>query len=305
MLNKTVVHITSNSFCKSTILVSQLTALGTTPVLWDQQQPLEIFLKDAKWLIVGTERIDKILLTKIPQLQGISKYGVGTDNIDLDFIRNSSIHLELHPGTNRLAVAEYALSFILTGMHLIHMTSLKLRKKIWHKNGGQNLSFKTVGIIGFGHVGQELARLLAPFNCKLLVNEIDQTKHVTNDKNVSFVDLTTLLQDSHAVSIHVPLTSQTRNLINQQTLKLMKINSVLVNTSRGEIVDHDEMIKHLERNAEFQYLADTHTPEPYQGKMVELENFIGTPHSAGNSSEAILEMGQAAITGMKKLLDKN
>jgi phosphoglycerate dehydrogenase-like enzyme len=302
MLNKTVVHVTSKSLCKSQELIFQLTALGTTPMLWDQVEPLEIFLKDAKWLIVGTEKINQHLLEKIPTLKGISKYGVGTDNLDLDYLAESSIQLALHPGTNRVAVAEYALSFLLTGMHLMHTTSMKLRQNIWHKNGGQNLSLKTVGIIGFGNVGQELARLLAPFNCQLLVSEIDKSKHVTSTNNIRFVDLKTLLQESHAISLHIPLTSLTRNLINKQSLEQMKTNSVLVNTSRGDIVDENAMVKHLEGNTSFQYLADTHTPEPYQGKMVEFDNFMGTPHSAGNSTEAILAMGKAAIAGMKKLL---
>lgn len=300
MLNNTLVHITSKSFCKSSTLVSQLAALGITPVLWDQQGPLEIFLKDAEWLIVGTERIDQELLGKMPQLKGISKYGVGTDNLDLDFLEKSPIHLALNPGTNRVAVAEYALSFLLTGMHLMHTTSMKLRQNIWHKDGGQNLSLKTVGIIGFGHVGQELARLLAPFNCQLLVNELDESKHVGNAR---FVDLKTLLRESHAVSLHVPYTSQTKHLINKQALDQMKSNSILVNTSRGGVVDHDVMLSHLKVNPHFQYLADTHSPEPYHGHMIELENFMGTPHSAGNSTEAIQAMGQAAIAGMKKLLE--
>ena len=304
MLNKNIVHVTSKSFCKSTELVLQLKALGISPVLWDQQGPLEIFLKDAKWLIVGTEKIDQHLLEKLPNLKGISKYGVGTDNLDLEYLEGSTIQLALHPGTNRVAVAEYALSFLLTGMHLMHTTSMKLRQNIWHKDGGQNLSLKTVGIIGFGHVGQELARLLKPFNCQLLVSEIDKSKHVISTDNIRFVDLKTLLQESHAISLHIPLTSLTRNLINKQSLEQMKTNSVLVNTSRGDIVDENAMVKHLEGNTSFQYLADTHTPEPYEGKMVEFDNFMGTPHSAGNSTEAILAMGKAAIAGMKKLLEE-
>jgi phosphoglycerate dehydrogenase-like enzyme len=301
MENKTLIHITSKSFCKSTALVSQLKALGMTPILWDQQEPLEFFLRNAEWLIVGTEKIDQFLIGKMPQLKGISKYGVGTDNLDLDFLESSPIQLALNPGTNRVAVAEYALSFLLTGMHLMHTTSMKLKQKIWHKDGGQNLSLKTVGIIGFGHVGQELARLLAPFNCQLLVNELDESKYVGN---VSFVDLKTVLKESHAVSLHIPFTSQTKHLINKQALDQMRTNSILVNTSRGGIVDHDAMLSHLKLNPHFQYLADTHSPEPYDGKMVELENFMGTPHSAGNSIEAIQAMGEAAIDGMRKLLEK-
>lgn len=302
MLNKAVVHITSQTFCKSAELVSQLCALGITPVLWDQSEKLEIFLKDAKWIIVGTEKINQSLIAHTPHLRGISKYGVGTDNLDLDFLTSRQILVSLHPGTNRLAVAEYALSFLLTGMHHMHETSAKLKQKIWQKDGGQNLSTKTVGIIGFGHVGQELVRLLKPFNCKILVNEIDQAKCFHPDDSIQFVDLTTALKDSNAVSLHIPLTSQTRELINEDSLKQMKTNSVLVNTSRGEIINEPAMISHLKNHPYFQYLADTHTPEPYFGQLIELENFLGTPHSAGNSKEAILEAGKAAIMGIKKII---
>jgi phosphoglycerate dehydrogenase-like enzyme len=304
MLNKAVVHITSQTFCKSAELVSQLSALGITPVLWDQNETLEIFLKEAKWLIAGTEKINQALLAEIPELRGISKYGVGTDNLDLDFLTSSSIQLSLHPGTNRLAVAEYALGFLLTGMHLMHGTSSRLKQKIWQKDGGQNLSSKTVGIIGFGNVGQELARLLKPFNCKILVNEIDQAKCSHPDDSIQFVDLATALRDSNAVSLHIPLTSQTRALINEDSLKQMKTNSVLVNTSRGEIVNEPAMISHLKDHIHFQYLADTHAPEPYFGELLELENFMGTPHSAGNSKEVIIESGKAAIRGIKKLIEE-
>ena len=304
MLNKTVVHITSQTFCKSDELVALLSALKISPVLWDQNIPLEVFLKEAKWLIAGTEKIDQILLEQTPKLRGISKYGVGTDNLDLHFLNSSPIQLALHPGTNKLAVAEYALSFLLTGMHLMHRTSSKLIQKTWIKDGGQNLSSKTLGIIGFGNVGQELARLLKPFNCKILVSEIDEAKCMHTDTNIQFVDLNTVLRESNAVSLHIPLTQLTRDLINEDSLKLMKNNSILVNTSRGEIVSEVAIISHLKENSHFQYLADTHTPEPYFGKLIELENFMGTPHSAGNSKEAILLAGQAAIAGIKELIER-
>lgn len=301
-INKERIHITSRSFCQSQELISRLKSLGYEPILWNQQEQLHSFLKEARWLIVGTERIDKSLLEGLPSLKGISKYGVGTDNLDFKALTELNIKIALHPGTNRLAVAEYALGLLLNGLHKIHKTSSRLKQSSWQKDGGQNLSTKSIGIIGLGNVGSELVRLLSPFNCHILVHEIDPFKKNVKNSNLHFVNFETVLTNSHAVSLHLPLTPDSFSLINERTLKLMKPDSILINTSRGELVQHDDMLNHLKMNKDFQYLADTHVPEPYLGEMLLLENFLGTPHSAGNSAEAIQLMGLAAIEGINNLI---
>jgi D-3-phosphoglycerate dehydrogenase len=300
--NKHRIHITSKTFCNSPELIEKLHQLEYEPLLWDHQEALEVFLRDARWLILGTEKLHQDLIMRLEHLKGISKYGVGTDNIDFEALEKKNIKIALHPGTNRLAVAEYALGLLLSGLHQIFRTSQNLKNQVWDKNGGKNLSQKTIGIIGYGHVGQEFIRLLSPFHCNILVNEIDPKKIAEAPKQLRFETLETVLTHSDAVSLHIPLTDVSRSLINQATLALMKKDSILINTSRGEIVHHADMLAHLAGNKSFQYLADTHTPEPYDGEMLRFENFIGTPHSAGNSHEAIKLMGEAAIQGIDKLI---
>ena len=164
----------------------------------------------------------------------------------------------------------------------------------WIKNGGVQLSKKTVGIIGFGNVGQEFASLLQPFDCKILVNDILPIPKKWNNL-VTTKTLNDLLKSSDIVSIHVPLNNETFNLINEEQLQLLKDNSLIINTSRGGILNENALIKQISKKNIFAAL-DVFENEPNIKKdLLKSNNIYCTPHIGGNADEAVLAMGSSSI----------
>ena len=174
---------TSPSFSRHPLLISAISALSKTVKLNSdgirlKGQALIDFIGDAEGIIIGLEKVDEELLIQCPNLQIVAKYGVGLDNIDLEACQKRGIAIGWSGGINRLSVAEMVLGFMLTLSRNLFQTSLQLKEGTWNKSGGYQLTGKKVGIIGVGHIGKELIRLLEPFKCELLVNDvINQDKY--------------------------------------------------------------------------------------------------------------------------------
>jgi phosphoglycerate dehydrogenase-like enzyme len=253
------------------------------------------FYKDADGIIVGLEKITPELLEKLPKLKIIAKYGVGLDNIDMKACKDRNIIIGWTGGVNKRSVAEMALGFMLALCRNLYVTSNQLRAGTWNKNGGIQLTGKTVGIIGAGNIGKELIKLLAVFQCKILVNDIVEIDDITGD-NVSIVDKNTLYSDSDFISIHTPLTKETENLINLQVFRKMKTSAFIINTARGGILNENDLKLALQSGMIAGAAIDVYSKEPPTDlELLGLPNLISTPHTGGNSLEAVLAMGYSAI----------
>ena len=156
-----------------------------------------------------------------------------------------------------------------------------------------------VGIIGCGHVGKDLIKLLQPFECEIFVNDILDYPEFFKEYRITTLSLDDLLSVSDIVSIHVPLNDSTKNLINAERLLLMKPTAVLINTARGGLVDEYALRTALVSSALAAAAFDVFSIEPPEDdKLLRLDNFISTPHIGGSSIEAIIAMGQSAIDGL-------
>jgi len=258
------------------------------------------FFADSKLALVGTEKIDENVLKNCPNLQFISKYGVGLDNIDLEACQKYGVQIGWTGGVNRLSVAEMALGFMLASSRNLFSTSLQLKNGIWNKNGGFQLSKKTVGIIGVGYIGKELVRLLKPFDCTILVNDIVEQSNFYKENNLLESSKEEIFQKSDFISIHTPLSPLTKHLICEKSLSLMKKNAFLINTSRGEIVKQDDLHYFLKNNLIGGAALDVYEEEPCQDlDFLTLPSLICTPHIGGNAQEAVLAMGRSAIEHLK------
>lgn len=164
--------------------------------------------------------------------------------------------------------------------------------------GGQ-LSGRTVGIVGCGHIGKDLVRMLQPFECKILVNDIRNYKEFYDEYSIEAVELEELLGRSDIVTLHVPLDHTTKDMITAERLALMKPEAILINAARGGLVD-EKALKNMLINGKLAAAAlDVFGVEPPQDfELLELPNFLVTPHIGGSSREAILAMGRAAIDGL-------
>lgn len=268
------------------------------------ENELAAYFQEADAIIVGLEKITSDLLDKLPDLKIIAKYGVGLDNIDIEACNSRNIKIGWTGGVNRRSVAEMALGFMLALCRNLYITSTQLKQGFWNKNGGSQLTGKTIGIIGAGYIGRELIELLKPFNCKILVNDIIDISNLSID-NIFVADKKTIYLNSDIISLHTPLNNETYNLINLDVLKLMRKNSFLINTARGGIVNQANLKYALKTGLIAGAAIDVFDEEPPKDmELLALPNLICTPHIGGNANEAVINMGLSAINHLIAFKDE-
>jgi phosphoglycerate dehydrogenase-like enzyme len=302
------IAVTPPAFCKSKFLRAELRKHFPQATFNEKDRYLTStelidFLKDKDAAVIGRDTIRTEELKLLPQLQMISKYGVGLDNIDQIALQNHNIQLGWTPGVNKRSVAEMTICFMLGMFHNIFSTGNDLKKGIWRKEGGKEISEKQIGVVGCGNVGQEVIRMLTPFKTQIKVNDILDVSDFCNKQNVRAVSFEEILESSDLITFHIPLTELTRNIINKKVLEQMKSSAFLINTSRGEIIDHSALKRALQTNQIAGAALDVFNPEPPNDmELLSLPNLMGTPHIGGNAQEAVEAMGQYAIDHLVQFL---
>ena len=265
------------------------------------QSELISYIKKADAVIVGLETINIDVLNSCPNLKIISKFGVGLNNIDLDACKKRNIAIGWTGGVNKISVAEMALGFMLMLIRNLYSTSNELKNGNWNKSGGFHLSEKTVGIIGVGNTGKELVRLLKPFSCKILVNDIINQDKYYKKNNLEETSKKEVFINSDIVTIHTPYNHATNNMVNRKILKSMKKSAYLINTARGGIINEKDLKYALQNNTIAGAAIDAYLEEPpTDEEFLKLPNLICTPHIGGNAKEAVEAMGMSAIAHLKK-----
>lgn len=265
------------------------------------KEELVEYIKDADAIIVGLEPIDKEVLEQCPNLKIVSKYGVGLNNINLEACKKRDITIGWTGGVNKLSVAEMTLGYMLMLCRNLFITSNELKNGIWNKSGGFQLSEKRIGIIGVGYIGKELIRLLKPFNCEILVNDIINQEEYYKENNLKEVSKEEIFKTCDIVTIHTPFDSTTDNLINKKVFETMKNGSFIINSARGGIINEDDLKYALLNNLIAGAAIDAYVEEPPSDKeLLSLPNLICTPHIGGNSREAVEAMGLSAINHLKE-----
>ena len=259
------------------------------------------FIKDADGVIVGLEPMDEEVLSHCTNLKIVSKYGVGLNNIDKEACAKRGIVIGWTGGVNKLSVAEMALGFMLMFSRNLFITTNQLKNGTWNKSGGFQLSGKTVGIIGVGYIGKELIRLLKPFGCKILVNDIINQDKYYKENGLVEVSKEELYKQSDFISIHTPQDETTYNFITLETMKMMKPAAYLLNTARGGLINEKDLKTALKEGIISGAAIDAYVEEPPTDKeFLELPNLICTPHIGGNAKEAVEAMGMSAIKHLRE-----
>ncbi|SME89429.1 phosphoglycerate dehydrogenase [Pseudobacteriovorax antillogorgiicola] len=261
------------------------------------------FLQGADLWLVGKEPVTKACLSQLPQLNGITKYGVGLDNIDFEACHARQLPVYFESGVNSQEVAEQAIAMMIGMSRKLFYSSEQMKADRWVKNGGVNFTGKVVSVIGCGHVGSKVATLARAFQCEVLICDILDKAAFAASIGAKQVSFENALQSSDFLTLHVPLTDKTLKFVGERQLEGMKPGSFLVNTCRGEVVDQ-ESLKHCLKTGPLAGAAlDVFEEEPCLDKdLYSLDNFVGTAHIAGNSREAVWKMGQAALNGVEKIL---
>jgi len=257
------------------------------------------FLGDCDMAITALERIDEYVLSQLPRLKRISKYGVGLDMIDLEALQRYQKQLAWKAGVNRRSVAELALTMMLTIIRKIPESQAQIASGNWVQTVGNTLSGKTIGIVGCGNIGQDLFSLLKPFGCQMLVNDINESYEFFSMNDLEVTPLTQLLSHSDIVTLHLPLDESTRHILSRAQLQEMKMGSILVNTARGGLIDEDALFDEIQKGRIVGAGLDVFEEEPpFSNKLLSFTQVVSTAHIGGSSEEAILEMGMAAIEGL-------
>lgn len=304
MSDATPIAVASRSFSKHPVLRAELLARYSNVKFNDEGlslngESLIEFARGCRKMITALERIDETILSALPELEVISKYGVGTDMLDKQALIRHGIRLGWTGGVNKRSVAELAIAFMISVLRQIPQANLEVRAGNWQNRRGKQLSDSVVGIIGCGHIGKDLTRLLRAFGSTVLAHDIRDYSDFYREYDVEAVDLETLLQRADVVTLHVPLDHSTRNILNAERLAMMKPGAVLINTARGGLVD-EGALKQLLKDGHLAGAAfDVFATEPPEDlELLQLPNFLATPHIGGSSEEAVLAMGRAAIRGL-------
>lgn len=262
------------------------------------EEELLNLLDDVVGIIAGTEEITGKIISNSDKLKVISRYGVGMDNVDLKTARRMGVLVYNTPEAPTVAVAELTLSLMLNLLKKISKVDRKIRDNLWKPEIGNLLSGKTIGIVGLGRIGKKLVQFLEPFGVKLLVYEINPDINFVSDYKIDLVPLKTLISRSDIISLHIPLTKQTRHIIGKKELTAMKENAILINTARGGLIDEEALYNSLRDNEIAGAAVDAFEEEPYTGKLKRLDNVILTPHIGTYTVETRKQMEIEAVNNL-------
>ena len=256
---------------------------------------LEAELADADALIVrSATRVSAALLEHAPRLRVIGRAGVGVDNIDLDAATRRGVLVMNTPGGNAVSVAEHTLALLLALARSVPQLNAAIHAGRWEKSGaaGIELRSKTLGLLGLGRVGSEVARRARALEMRVLAHDPYISESVAREADVELVPLPELLARSDFLSLHAALGPATERIINAATLAQMKRGARLINTARGELVDEAALAEALRSGRLGGAAVDVFAVEPPRGSpLVGLPSVIATPHVAGSTEEAQEEVG--------------
>lgn len=253
-------------------------------------------------LIAGTEPITERVLEAARELRLISRVGVGLDNVDLLAARTRGIAVAYTPEGPADAVAELTVGLALSLLRGVHLANTATRQGKWHRLQGRRLGKIAVGVIGVGRIGRRVIRLLGAFGARILANDLEP---VDLDEPVRWVDKPTLFREADLVTLHVPLTKGTRDLVGNQEFAVMKSSALLINTCRGGVVNEAALAGALRDGQIAGAAVDTFVDEPYYGELADLETCLITPHIGSMAADCRVRMESgAALNAISFLRDE-
>lgn len=273
--------------------------------------------------------IDKTLLSKLPHLRFIATMSTGYDHIDMAYCKKHKIKVANVPSYGENTVAEHTLGLILSISRKIPQSIERTRDGDFSVEGlrGFDLKGKTLGVIGGGHIGMHVARMAKGFEMEVLVSDPHEDKALAKRLGFTYATLNTLLKSSDIITLHVPLNKYTEHLINKETLKKVKKGAILINTSRGGIIDTESLLYALDNGTigfagldvlegeveikEERQLISSHFKSTCDLKtilqdhiLLKHKNVFVTPHNAFNSEEAVRRILDTTIENVKAFIIK-
>lgn len=243
-----------------------------------------------------TDKVDKEFFEAAKEVKIVANYAVGFDNIDLEEATRRGVYITNTPDVLTNATAELAWALLFATARRVVESDKFMRSGKFQGWApmlflGKGVTGKTLGIIGAGRIGQAFAKMAKGFDMKILYTARSPKKEFEEETGAQYVDLDTLLKESDFVSIHVPLTPETRHLIGEKELKLMKKSAILINTGRGPVVDEKALVKALKNKDIYAAGLDVYEREPmFEEELAQLDNVVMLPHIGSATEEARRDM---------------
>jgi len=260
---------------------------------------------DCVGIIAGLEKLDADTLSCFPNLRVVSRLGSGVDNIDLEAAKQKGIVVRNTPYGPTRAAAELTLAMVMALLRNIPMADRNMRQGIWRKEIGQLLQGRTVGILGLGRIGREVAQLMIAMGCTVIGHDLVPDIDWSAKHNVRLVDFPDLLLESEILCIHVSTLDDNATLIGEKELASMRPGAMLVNMARGGIVDEDALVAALKNETLKGAALDVYNHEPYTGPLTEIDTVVLTPHLGSYAKDAKLAMEIESVENLLESLDKH
>ena len=255
------------------------------------ESELEGLISDFDVVIAGTEQITSKVMDAASNLKLISRVGIGLDSVDLLKAEKLDIAVSYTPDAPAPAVAELTVGMMLTLLRSVHVSNSQMHLGKWHRFFGKRLSEVTIGIIGIGRIGKGVLEHLKGFgNPKILVNDISIKDDINNKFNVKWSSKEEIYKKSDIVSLHLPLTGETKNMIKKNHLLSMKTDAIIINTSRGGIINESDLYEVMKSGHLSGAAIDVFNEEPYNGPLKEIERCLLTAHMGSMSIDCRARM---------------
>ena len=242
-------------------------------------------------LVAGTEPISRLVLDNAPRLKLISRVGIGLDSVDLLEARKRNVSVSYTPDAPSPAVAELTIGLMLTLLRKISISNSQLRQGVWRRYFGKRLSESVVGVIGVGRIGKRVISLLKGFNCmEILVNDLAPSDLGGAAAECQWVEKERIYREADIITLHVPLTGETENMIRGEHLEMMKSGALLINTARGGIINEDDLYMTMLKGHLGGAAIDVFKTEPYFGPLVEVDHCVLTAHMGSMTEDCRTRM---------------
>ena len=256
-------------------------------------------LKDVDGVVVGVDPINKKVLEAAPNLKAIAKYGVGLDNIDLDYCKEKSIKISKTIGANSNAVADYTFALLLAVARKVVLLDRKARENDYSKVISTDVYGKKIGVLGLGAIGKGVVKRAAGFGMDIYGYDIYEDKGFNTEYNVKFASVEEILNKCDFVTLHLPLVKDTKHIINKDNLNICKRDLILINTARGGLINEKDLYKALSTKQILGAGLDVfeNQDKPYE-KLLELDNVVLGNHTAASTMDATNNMTNMALENL-------
>lgn len=256
-----------------------------------KENELADMVGDFDVLIAGTEHITDKVMSRGSRLKLISRVGIGLDGVDLMAAEKRGIKVSYTPDAPAPAVAELTIGLMLSLLRSVHVVNVQMHRGEWHRHFGRRIPEVTIGVIGVGRIGGRVLRRLAGFGTpRILVNDMRPNLNVAPNLKLEWVAKEDIYRQADVISLHLPLTAQTKNMIRCEHLLQMKPDAMIVNTSRGGIVNEQDLADVLNTGHLSGAAIDVFEQEPYTGPLAQIDRCLLTSHMGSMSVDCRTRM---------------